>query len=177
MSIALPVLSNKSPFIYDLLREQSALTAVEKFSVAHRSSEHIQARYYRDLLPSSPPRPGHQFAFEVDLDKCSGCKACVVACHSMNGLDDDEIWRRVGTTTTTGPLGRTQHVTTACHHCEEPRCLMGCPVQAYVKDAETGIVQHLDDQCIGCKYCMMMCPYEVPQYSAKRGIVHDAIGQ
>ena len=42
---------------------------------------------------------------------------------------------------------------------------------AYDKDPVTGIVRHLDDQCIGCQYCVMMCPYEVPQYLPKRGIV------
>ena len=64
-----------------------------------------------------------------------------------------------------------QNVTTACHHCVDPGCLNGCPVLAYDKDAVTGIVRHLDDQCIGCQYCVMMCPYEVPQYSKARGIV------
>ena len=37
-----------------------------------------------------------QYAFDVDLDSCSGCKACVSACHSLNGLDEDETWRDVG---------------------------------------------------------------------------------
>jgi len=44
-------------------------------------------------------------------------------------------------------------------------------VNAYEKDAATGIVRHLDDQCIGCQYCTLTCPYEVPQYSKSRGIV------
>jgi DMSO reductase anchor subunit len=44
-------------------------------------------------------------------------------------------------------------------------------VRAYEKDPITGIVKHLDDQCIGCQYCTFTCPYEVPQYNAKRGIV------
>jgi len=47
----------------------------------------------------------------------------------------------------------------------------GCPVNAYEKDPLTGIVEHLDDQCIGCKYCMFMCPYDVPSYSKSKGIV------
>jgi Fe-S-cluster-containing dehydrogenase component/DMSO reductase anchor subunit len=64
-----------------------------------------------------------------------------------------------------------QTVTTACHHCLEPACMKGCPVGAYEKDPVTGIVKHLDDQCIGCQYCTLTCPYEVPQYSKKRGIV------
>src|SRR5579864_6045646 len=49
--------------------------------------------------------------------------------------------------------------------------MTGCPVGAYEKDALTGIVKHLDDQCIGCQYCTFMCPYDVPQYSTARGIV------
>ena len=107
----------------------------------------------------------------MDLDKCSGCKACVVACHTLNGLDDDESWRRVGAITIGEEAPQVRHVTTACHHCDEPACLSGCPVKAYEKDPITGIVRHLDDQCIGCKYCTMMCPYEVPQYSERLGIV------
>ena len=59
----------------------------------------------------------------------------------MNGLDEDEIWRDIGLLhggSTAEPYQQT--VTTACHHCVEPACLLGCPVKAYEKDAETGIV-------------------------------------
>ena len=140
----------------------------------------LEARY-RDLIPLSSPRPGEQYAFEVDLDKCSSCKACVSACHSLNGLDEGEAWREVGALfgerlvpkakggNTVVPIQQT--ITTACHHCVEPACLLGCPVLAFDKDPGTGIVRHLDDQCIGCTYCVMKCPYEVPKFSAKRGIV------
>ena len=117
--------------------------------------------------------PGEQYAFEVDLDKCTGCKACVsrlpqferagrkrnMARESGCCIGDD--WRE--------PFQQT--VTTACHHCVDPGCLNGCPVLAYDKDPVTGIVRHLDDQCIGCQYCVMKCPYDVPKYSAHRGIV------
>lgn len=162
-----------------LLAEQQALTAVERFSAVHSATiddelrtEPAQARYYRGLLPATPPGPDQQYGFSVDLDKCSGCKACVVACHTMNGLEEDESWRRIGTITIgDGSESRIGHVTTACHHCEDPGCLNGCPVKAYDKDPVTGIVRHLDDQCIGCKYCTMMCPYEVPRYSQRLGIV------
>ena len=64
-----------------------------------------------------------------------------------------------------------QHVTTACHHCLEPACLTACPVNAYEKDPVTGIVKHLDDQCFGCQYCTLACPYDVPKYHAGKGIV------
>jgi Fe-S-cluster-containing dehydrogenase component/DMSO reductase anchor subunit len=157
----------------DLLAEQQALTAVERFARQHgRAALPAQARYYRDLIPLTKPERGEQYAFAVDLDACTGCKACVSACHSLNGLDDDETWRDIGLLhggSVEEPWQQT--VTTACHHCLEPACLLGCPVRAYEKDAGTGIVRHLDDQCIGCQYCVLKCPYDVPKYSAKRGIV------
>ncbi len=51
---------------------------------------------YRELVPLSRPELGQQYAFEVDLDACSGCKSCVAACHSLNGLEEDETRRSVG---------------------------------------------------------------------------------
>ena len=139
-----------------LLAEQRELTAVERFARWHESHDSPPAPSYRHLLPLTAPAAGEQYAFEVDLDRCSGCKSCVAACHSLNGLDDNETWRGVGllvtqpSTLNSQPF--TQHVTTACHHCVDPGCLNGCPVLAYDKDPLTGIVRHLDDQCIGCQY-------------------------
>lgn len=164
-----------------LLREQQQLSAVEQFAAAQDApggaagavgEEPSQARYYRSLLPASEPGPGQQYAFDVNLDRCSGCKACVVACHSLNGLDEQETWRDVGLLlggTRTAPM--LQHVTTACHHCLNPACMIACPVNAYEKDPRTGIVRHLDDQCFGCQYCTLACPYDVPKYHAGLGIV------
>jgi Fe-S-cluster-containing dehydrogenase component/DMSO reductase anchor subunit len=163
------------PLVQKYLDEQKRLTAVERFSQRHEADALAPgARYYRDLLPLDKPGPGQQLAFQVDLDACSGCKACVTACHQLNGLDGDEgeTWRSVGLLhggSAAEPVQQT--VTTACHHCLEPACMKGCPVGAYEKDPVTGIVKHLDDQCIGCQYCTLTCPYEVPQYSKKRGIV------
>ncbi|MGH7138927.1 MAG: DmsC/YnfH family molybdoenzyme membrane anchor subunit, partial [Pirellulales bacterium] len=156
-----------------LLAEQHDLSAVERFSQFHDSSEApAQAKYYRSLLPASSPGPGEQYAFEVELDRCSGCKACVTACHALNGLDDHETWRDVGLLHGgTAELPILQHATTACHHCLEPACMSACPVRAYEKHPETGIVKHLDDQCIGCQYCVFACPYDVPKYNARLGIV------
>ena len=156
----------------ELLAEQGRLTAVERFSQRHeRGAIPAHARHYRDLIPLEKPRPGEQYAFAVSLDACTGCKACVSACHSLNGLDDDELWRNVGLIHTADAAPYQQTVTTACHHCEDPACANGCPVLAYEKDAATGIVRHLDDQCIGCQYCVLKCPYDVPKYSKSRGIV------
>ncbi len=156
-----------------LLLEQQDLTAVERFAQKHEAHElPLQARYYSALLPAAPPGLGEQYAFEVDLDACSGCKSCVAACNSLNGLDETETWRDVGLLSGGSDAQPfMQHVTTACHHCLDPACLNVCPVRAYEKDGITGIVRHLDDQCIGCQYCVLACPYDVPKYNPARGIV------
>lgn len=156
--------------IDELLADQQSLTAVERFSRWHDQG-HSKERYSH-LLPASPPGPGEQYRFEVNLDACTGCKACVSACHSLNGLDDDEAWRDVGLLLGgRRDEGYQQTVTSACHHCADPACANGCPVAAYEKEKDTGVVRHLDDQCIGCQYCVLKCPYDVPKYSARLGIV------
>jgi formate dehydrogenase iron-sulfur subunit len=182
-----------------VLSEQAEMSAVELFAGLHEVGLAGEVGWYRNLMPASPPGPGQQYGFEVDLDSCTGCKACVTACHRRNGLDEGESWRSAGllevgevsldprvgrgvggvgpaATTTTNTLTSPapiapQIVTTACHHCVEPACLAGCPVNAYEKDPVTGIVVHLDDQCIGCGYCLMTCPYEVPRFNDRLGIV------
>jgi len=121
-----PALDAPRTLIDELLAEQQTLTAVDRFSNLHvQNGVPAQQKFYRDLIPLAKPRAGEQYAFVVDLDKCSGCKACVSACHSLNGLDDDETWRSVGLLV--GADAFQQHVTTACHHCVDPACLNGCP--------------------------------------------------
>ena len=166
-------LARPLPLLDAYLAAQQDLSAVERFAQLHESTTApLQEPYYRSLMPLSPPADGQQYSFEVDLDRCSGCKACVTACHSLNGLEAGETWRAVGLLHGGSPAEAMQKtVTTTCHHCLEPACMHGCPVGAYEKDPLTGIVHHLDDQCIGCQYCVFTCPYEVPQYSAKLGIV------
>src|SRR3954465_10588414 len=90
-----PAGASSRTLIDDLLAQQQELSAVEKFSLSHDACQ-VRSRLYRDLLPATAPAPGQQYAFEVSLDRCTGCKACVSACHSLNGLDDDETWREVG---------------------------------------------------------------------------------
>src|SRR6476659_8494098 len=112
-----------------LLADQRDMSAVERFSVRHEHLNRAQ-RSYENLIPLSRPAPGEQYAFVVDLDRCSGCKACVSACHSLNGLEEGEMWRSVGTL-----IGEDspylQTITSSGHHCVDPACAAGCPVLAY----------------------------------------------
>jgi DMSO reductase anchor subunit/ferredoxin len=59
----------------------------------------------------------------------------------------------------------------ACNHCDRPACLEGCPASAYTRDAFTGAVLLDDSQCIGCRYCSWMCPYDAPRFDKSRGVM------
>ena len=110
--------------------------------------------------------------FVLDLNRCTGCAACVVACKNENQVAEGLSWRRVHTFNrqrlATAPVF---HLTLACNHCLEPACLHNCPANAYTKEPSTGAV--LIDQilCMGCRYCAWVCPYEAPQYNSAIGVM------
>lgn len=130
-----------------------------------------------NILPVLPafartPGPGEQYRFHFDMTKCVGCKCCVVACNEQNGNPGDLHWRRVGEIEGgLFPDTRRLYLSMGCNHCLDPSCLNGCPVEAYTKLLETGIVTHNPDICIGCQYCTWNCSYGVPQYNPERGVV------
>lgn len=118
------------------------------------------------------PRPGEQYRFHFDMSKCIGCRCCEVACAEQNGNSLDVNWRRVGEIEGGAyPFTQRFYLSMGCNHCLEPSCQKGCPVNAYTKDAVTGLVLHSASTCIGCGYCTWNCPYGVPQYNPDRGVV------
>src|SRR5947208_2572831 len=123
-------------------------------------------------IPHRALETGEQYRFHFDMTKCIGCKCCVVACNEQNGNPAHINWRRVGEIEG-GWYPNTQrlHLSMGCNHCLEPTCLEGCPVDAYSKDAITGVVIHSAETCIGCQYCTWNCSYGVPQYNPERGVV------
>jgi DMSO reductase iron-sulfur subunit len=126
----------------------------------------------RALVPARKPGPGEQYRFHFDMSRCIGCKCCVVGCNEQNGNPPHIQWRQVGEIEGgVYPNAQRWHLSMGCNHCLEPACLIGCPTEAYTKDAATGIVDHSADLCIGCQYCTWSCSYGVPQYNAERGVV------
>jgi formate dehydrogenase iron-sulfur subunit len=123
-------------------------------------------------MPVGAPRPGEQYRFHFDMSRCIGCKCCVVACNEQNGNPAAINWRRVGEIEGGWyPNTHRSYLSMGCNHCVNPTCMTGCPVDAYTKDAVTGIVRHSADACIGCQYCTWNCSYGVPQYNPERGVV------
>jgi DMSO reductase iron-sulfur subunit len=123
-------------------------------------------------IPEGGLQPEEQYRFHFDMTTCVGCKCCVVACNEQNGNPAEINWRRVGEIEGGWyPETKRLYLSMGCNHCLEPTCLIGCPVDAYRKDPETGIVLHSAETCIGCQYCTWNCSYGVPQYNPERGVV------
>jgi Fe-S-cluster-containing dehydrogenase component/DMSO reductase anchor subunit len=110
--------------------------------------------------------------FVFDPNRCTGCGACVVGCWSEHAHHQTRPWRRVhGFNPLRHPDLPAFSLSLACNHCEAPACLEQCPALAYRVDAGTGAVLHDVDACIGCQFCIWVCPYDAPKFDAAAGVV------
>ena len=111
--------------------------------------------------------------FYVNIDRCTGCRTCQVACKDVNDLEVGLNFRRVATFEVGSyPNARMYHLPMGCNHCNTPACTAVCPTGAMYVDEEDGTVQHDDNKCIGCESCAKACPYGVPQFVEELGKVH-----
>ncbi|MGD2121044.1 MAG: 4Fe-4S dicluster domain-containing protein [Gemmatimonadota bacterium] len=119
------------------------------------------------LLVSRPARPG----FTLDLGRCVGCGACVLACRIENRLPKNVAWRRVIQVNRARiGGGPTFHLSVACHHCEDPPCVTACPSAALEK-RDDGVVLLISHRCIGCRYCEMACPFGAPAFDSEARVM------
>lgn len=131
------------------------------------------------------PAPGAR-AVLVDTTRCVGCRACEAACAEANALPgpqragDPRVFdtqRETGPETFTvvnradrlGPDGEFRFAKSQCLHCVEPACVSACPVRALEK-LEAGPVVYRANRCIGCRYCMLSCPFGVPKYEYDKAV-------
>lgn len=124
----------------------------------------------RDLPPNA-------LGILFDSNLCIGCQACVPACKEANDMPaehigDQERWDN--------PIDLSAHtlnvinmyregedfafIKRQCFHCLEPACVISCPVTALDKDKDNGVVTYNAAACIGCRYCQVVCPYNVPAF-------------
>ena len=119
-------------------------------------------------------QPGRK-AVLVDLTRCIGCRACQASCKVWNGNEGEKTEASAAFTNPPAIDAKTftyvrfvEHavddgpawsfVKTQCMHCNEPACVSACPVSALVKTAE-GAVSYDYNRCMGCRYCMVACPF------------------
>jgi len=106
-----------------------------------------------------------RYAMVINLDKCIGCNTCAVACKVENHTGPDVFWcsveyKEVGIY----PLVSLQFLPRSCAHCANPPCVEVCPTGASFQ-RQDGIVLINYDKCIGCKYCIIACPYGSRYYN------------
>jgi Fe-S-cluster-containing dehydrogenase component len=125
-----------------------------------------------------------------DSTVCTGCKACVAACKQYNEMppsfsSSDQIWDNpLDTDSKTYNIiklykdgtGATKdmekdghaYIKRQCMHCVDPACVSACPVSALTKDPKTGVVSYDKGACIGCRYCQLACPYNIPKFEFEK---------
>jgi formate dehydrogenase iron-sulfur subunit len=104
-----------------------------------------------------------QKAMLIDIKRCIGCLGCETACKQLHGFSPDPEATLSDTAFTVVEGRNEKFVRKLCMHCEDPACASACPVGAIGK-LPLGPVVYNADKCIGCRYCMLACPYSVPRY-------------
>lgn len=130
--------------------------------------------------PAKPPvqqnRKTRRFGMVINLDACTGCGACMMACAVENNCAPakDKITDRTGITLMRVfpvndrqpmPARRSGFVPMPCMQCEHPPCESVCPQQAVELDKLSGIVDQMPQRCFGCRYCIAACPYHARYFN------------
>jgi Fe-S-cluster-containing dehydrogenase component len=130
--------------------------------------------------------PSEAVGILYDATVCIGCKVCQVACKESNEMPvehsaPEKIWDDpVDLSSKTLNIIKVYKDGTAenkdsetngfsfikrhCMHCVDPSCVSACPVSALKKDPQNGVVSYNKDACIGCRYCQLACPYNIPKF-------------
>jgi len=114
------------------------------------------------------------FGVLYDSTRCVGCQTCEFACAEANGLPEPEDYPEAGIIRKTNENRRTVvnafdtskgevYVKRQCMHCNQPACTAACLTQAMKKNPE-GPVTWNGDKCMGCRYCMVSCPFDIPKF-------------
>ena len=105
---------------------------------------------------------------DLDMEKCSACGACAVACMDQNDIDPRTRapFRNVFCLDKRdGDQVKAASASLACMHCDDAPCIPACPSGCLKKDESTGFTVYDNDNCIGCHSCAMPCPFGVPTFN------------
>lgn len=102
-----------------------------------------------------------RYGMVINLIKCIACYGCTIRCIEEHFLPPDMLWNRVLISETGVSPDAIKHIyPVLCNHCKEPACVDACPTGA-TQQREDGIVWVDADKCVGCRYCLISCPYQV----------------
>jgi formate dehydrogenase iron-sulfur subunit len=106
-----------------------------------------------------------KYGFLIDASRCIDCRACLMACSVENNVPQEHTRIWIKDTGILGDYPAMEHYTAPyhCMQCLDPSCVSACTVGALQKN-EDGIITYDQDRCIGCRYCMYACPFEVPHF-------------
>ncbi|ABP49989.1 4Fe-4S dicluster domain-containing protein [Pyrobaculum arsenaticum] len=110
-----------------------------------------------------------RWAMYIDVNKCYGCYACMVACAAENNVPVGVFRTWIERHVTKG--GTVIFVPKQCNHCENAPCVKPCPTGATYKRVEDGLVLVNDELCIGCGACIQACPYGARFFNPVKGVV------
>lgn len=100
------------------------------------------------------------YAMVIRQDRCIDCERCLMACATTNNVPSYGYRTNILQKDSPKAIGqKREFIPVLCNHCNNPPCVMVCPTSATYKDKETGIVRVRPERCIGCKTCMLACPY------------------
>ncbi len=107
-------------------------------------------------------------ALSIDLERCTGCRACEAACKLENRLTEGIFRNRVYWRAPATDGDRFEFVVSVCQQCQRPACVRACGAAAIAKDADTGVVTVDTEHCTGCQECVLACPYGAMSFDYRR---------